>query len=69
MDSSTIASRARVDARAKASPTKGTKPRTGPIPSVPWRDLNRRSSLEDRLPLMFLLAFAVLAGIQLMLQG
>jgi hypothetical protein len=41
--------------------------RTGPLPSVPWRDLDRRSSLEHHLPVLILLAFALLAGIQFLL--
>ena len=48
----------------------GAKPvlRTGPLPSVPWRALDRRSAnLEHHLPLMLLMAFALLAGIQYLL--
>ncbi|PRQ09400.1 hypothetical protein ENSA7_08790 [Enhygromyxa salina] len=42
--------------------------RTGPLPSVPWRALDRRSaSLEHHLPLLLLTAFGMLAGIQYLL--
>ncbi|PRQ03568.1 hypothetical protein ENSA5_14420 [Enhygromyxa salina] len=41
--------------------------RTGPLPSVPWRELDRRSSVEHHLTLLILVAFAMLAGIQLLL--
>ncbi|KIG14553.1 hypothetical protein DB30_06701 [Enhygromyxa salina] len=42
--------------------------RTGPLPSVPWRALDRRSaSLEHYLPLWLLTAFGLLAGIQYLL--
>ena len=32
-------------------------------------DLERRSTVEDHLPLLILLGFALLAGIQVLLQG
>jgi hypothetical protein len=42
--------------------------RTGPLPSVPWRALDRRSAnLEHHLPLLLLMAFGLLAGIQYLL--
>jgi hypothetical protein len=42
--------------------------RTGPLPTVPWRDLDRKTSIEDHLPTLILLGFGVLAAIQLLLQ-
>lgn len=45
------------------------KLRTGPLPGVPWRDLERRGDLEAQLPVLILLSFAALAAIQFMLQG
>ena len=47
----------------------GRELNTGPMPSVPWRDLNRRSGLEPYLPTLLLLAFGLLAMIQLLLRG
>jgi len=47
----------------------GQELRTGPLPSVPWRDLNRRSGLEQYLPTILLAAFGLLAMIQLLLRG
>jgi hypothetical protein len=41
--------------------------RTGPLPSVPWRDLDRKTSIEDHLPALILLGFGVLATIQMLL--
>lgn len=42
--------------------------KTGPLPTVPWRELDRKTSIEDHLPMLILLGFAVLATIQLLLQ-
>jgi hypothetical protein len=42
--------------------------KTGPLPSVPWRDLDRKTSIEDHLPMLILLGFGLLAMIQVLLQ-
>jgi hypothetical protein len=42
--------------------------KTGTLPSVPWRDLDRKTSIEDHLPALILLGFGVLAAIQVLLQ-
>lgn len=42
--------------------------KTGPLPSVPWRDLDRKTSIEDHLPALILLGFGLLATIQILLQ-
>ena len=62
----------KAQARARRSATvpggdRKRKVKTGPIPGVPWRDLDRRSGLESHLPLVILLGFGLLAGIQLAL--
>lgn len=63
----------RGESPAKATPGRWRKIRhklrTGPLPSVPWRELDRRSSIENHLPLLIVLAFAFLAGIQLLLAS
>lgn len=42
--------------------------RTGPLPSVPWRALDRRSAhLEHHLPVVLMTAFGLLAVIQYLL--
>ncbi len=43
------------------------KPRTGPVHSVPWRDFERKISLEDAFPVLILTGFAFLAAIQFLL--
>jgi hypothetical protein len=43
------------------------KPRTGPMPTVAWRDLERKVSLEDAFPLLILTGFALLGSIQYLL--
>lgn len=60
----------RSESPSRVSTTSGSRraPRTGPMPSVPWRDLDRRISLEQHLPLLILLSFAMLAGIQFLLR-
>ncbi|NVB38786.1 hypothetical protein G6O69_13175 [Pseudenhygromyxa sp. WMMC2535] len=45
------------------------KLRTGSLPGLPWRSLTRRDDLEDRMPALILLSFAMLAAIQLLLRG
>ena len=57
----------RASTRAKRRRRLEPKVRTGPMPTVPWRDLDRRASLEQHLPLLILLAFGILAAIQLLL--
>jgi hypothetical protein len=42
--------------------------KTGPLPTVPWRELDRKTSIEDHLPALILLGFGVLATIQVLLQ-
>jgi hypothetical protein len=37
------------------------------MPGVPWRDLDRKYSLEDAFPVLILSGFALLAGIQYLL--
>jgi hypothetical protein len=57
-------------ARATRSPAPSgakRKLRTGPLPPVPWRELDRKTSIEHHLPLVILLAFALLAAIQVLL--
>jgi hypothetical protein len=44
------------------------KLRTGPLPTVPWRELDRKTSIEQHLPVMILLAFGLLAAIQVLLS-
>ena len=53
--------------RAPLALAPNRKPRTGPLPTVPWRDLDRKTSIEHHLPLLILLSFALLAGIQFLL--
>lgn len=43
------------------------KLRTGPLPTVSWRELDRKTSIEQHLPVMILLAFGLLAAIQVLL--
>jgi hypothetical protein len=40
------------------------KLRTGPLPTVPWSDLDRKTSIEHHLPALILLSFGLLAAIQ-----
>lgn len=56
-------------ARRRSISVKPFKPRTGPLPSVPWRDLSRRGGIEQHLPALLLLAFGLLAMIQFFLRG
>lgn len=37
------------------------------MPVVPWRDIDRKYSLEDAFPILILTGFALLASIQYML--
>lgn len=37
------------------------------MPTIPWRDLDRKISLEDAFPALILTGFALLAGIQYLL--
>ncbi len=41
--------------------------KAGPLPSLPARDLERKISIEDAFPILLLLGFAALAGIQALL--
>lgn len=54
--------------RTPAPPSAKRKLRTGPLPSVPWSQLDRKTSIEQHLPLLILLAFALLATIQVLLS-
>lgn len=59
-------------ARTTRSPGRLTAPpsrkvRTGPLPTVPWRELDRKTSIEQHLPALILLSFGLLAGIQFLL--
>lgn len=56
--------------RRTARPIAATKRklRTGPLPTVPWSDLDRKTSIEHHLPALILLSFAALALIQLLLS-
>jgi len=47
--------------------------KTGPLSPLPgratvWRDLDRKTSIEDHLPALILLGFGLLATIQVLLQ-
>jgi hypothetical protein len=44
------------------------KLRTGPLPTVPWSDLDRKTSIEHHLPALILLSFGLLAAIQFLLS-
>ncbi|MCA9695949.1 MAG: hypothetical protein KC431_00380 [Myxococcales bacterium] len=56
-------------ARSSVAPlgTRRRKLRTGPLPGVPWRQLERPHNLEDHLPLLILVGFGLLATIQALL--
>lgn len=55
-------------ARSSTRSSVKRKVKTGPLPTVPWRDLDRKTSIEDHLPALILLGFGVLATIQILLQ-
>jgi hypothetical protein len=64
---------ARSAIRSSPRPLAGAKPqprkiRTGPLPTVPWRDLDRKTSIEHHLPALILFSFGLLAAIQLLLS-
>jgi hypothetical protein len=37
------------------------------LPTVPWRELDRKTSIEQHLPALILLSFGLLAAIQVLL--
>lgn len=55
-------------ARSSTRSSVKRKVKTGPLPTVPWQDLDRKTSIEDHLPALILLGFGVLATIQILLQ-
>jgi len=61
---------ARSATRSPARPFAGAKRRvrTGPLPTVPWRELDRKTSIEHHLPALILFSFGLLASIQLLLS-
>jgi len=55
-------------ARSPIRPVTSRKLRTGPLPTVPWRELDRKTSIEHHLPALILLGFGILATIQILLS-
>lgn len=45
-----------------------TRPRTGSLPSVPWRQLAPAETLEARLPALIIAGFAVVLAVQIFLR-
>lgn len=44
------------------------RPTTGPLPQVPWRDLEPVVTLEQRLPRLLVVLFGAVLAIQLVLH-
>lgn len=63
----TTPARLRLVRTPPAGPPGPRKLRTGPMPAVNWRDLDRKTTLEDAFPVLILAGFGLLASIQYLL--